>query len=491
MRRAFALLAGLALVVALVPSVAAAPPGVTKTADLFAGQTTDVGDVFVWNDATNLYIEIDLVSGWCMTESHVAVASTTAGIPQTKTGNPIPGKFAYGDTYDPCADGDVFTVPLSGFATPVIAVHAKVWDESSEVTVTAVSDTTLDFVYGPASTYLAPGNASWGASVPAVEPSFVTAAPGVWPTVAGAKWISTELIETTSPVPDSWRWHRTTMTIPAGSLPVSGSVTTVTSDNAERVWYNGTVIGTDGEVDVPYIDNQEWNTLLGYSFTPVVGANTLDFVWRNYGACTTTAFCTAPGLQLTPTQNPNGLIYKASVSYYARGESAWAGTAVGVTPFPGANWATYFGYTLQAVLVETVTVPATVPGGTTSTTVLASGRQYLFKVTGTTTWQNRNGYDIVDAECVNTSGGGWQQGVAGYDADLLNLQVNTISVDWTPFGVANTNGCDNNNEYTFSFTGTGATVDFRIYDGTGNVQNPSWFGDNAGSLTVQIWRTFP
>jgi len=346
MRRAFALLGGLALVLALVPSVAAAPPGVTKTADLFAGQTTDVGDVFVWNDATNLHVEIDVVSGWCMTESHVAVASTVAGIPQTKTYNPIPGKFAYSDTYSPCADGDMFTIPLSGFdATPVIAVHAKVWDKSSETTLTAVSDATGDVVYGPATTYLAPGTASWGASVPAVEPSF--AAAGVWPTVAGAKWISTEPIETANPVPDSWRWHRTTMTIPAGSLPVSGSVTTATADNAERVWFNGSVIGTDGEVDVPYTDNQEWQTLLSYPFTPVVGANTLDFVWRNYGACSvTTAFCTASGLQLSPTQNPNGLVYKASVSYYARGESAWAGTAVGTTPFAGANWATYFGYSV-------------------------------------------------------------------------------------------------------------------------------------------------
>ena len=381
MRRALALLAGLGLLVALVPSVAAAPPGVTKTADLFAGQTTDVGDVFVWNDATNLYVEIVIAAGWCMTESHTAVASTVAGIPQTRTGNPIPGKFAYGFSYDPCAEGDIFTVPLSGFdATPVIAVHAKVWDESSLVSVTAVSDTTVDFVYGPASTYLAPGNASWGSSVPAVEPSF--AAAGVWPTVAGAKWISTELIETTDPVPDSWRWHRTTMTIPAGSLPVSGSVTTVTSDNAERVWYNGAVIGTDGEVDVPYIDNQEWKTLLGYSFTPVVGANTLDFVWRNYGTCsTTTAFCTAPGLQLTPTQNPNGLIYKASVSYYARSESAWAGTAVGVSPFSGANWATYFTYGVQKyVFGDTVTAT---PYGTVDLDFEVWGGP---PVLGTTSW---------------------------------------------------------------------------------------------------------
>jgi hypothetical protein len=189
--------------------------------------------------------------------------------------------------------------------------------------------------------------------------------------------------------------------------------------------------------------------------------------------------------------NPTGLIYKAVATYYAHSESAWAGTTVGVTQFPGANWATYFTYTLQNVLLETVTVPATDPLGATSTTVLASGASYLLKVTGTVTWLNRGGMDVVDAECVNTSGGGWVQGVAGYDADLLNLQVDSVSVDWEPFGEANAEGCSISNVYTLPFTGAGATVALRIYDGEGNVQNEAWFGDNSGSLTVQIWRTFP
>jgi hypothetical protein len=199
--------------------------------------------------------------------------------------------------------------------------------------------------------------------------------------------------------------------------------------------------------------------------------------------------CTAPGLLYSPAQNPTGLIYKASVSYYTHSESAWAGTAVGVMPFPGANWATYFEYGFQPVLLQTVSVPATNLDGVT-TVVLPNGKSLEFKVTGTTTWLNRSGYDVVDAECVNTNIGGWQQGVTGYPDDLLNLQLNTNSIDWVPVGPA-TNGCATGHEYTYGLTGTGATANLRIYDGSGNIQNAGWFTDNSGSLTVKIYQTAP
>ena len=82
----------------------------TWTTNLLAGQNTDVGDVIVTNDGTNLYVTYALVDGWCMTESHLAVATTKAAIPHTKKGNPIPGQFAYGDYYDPCVTSDTFTI---------------------------------------------------------------------------------------------------------------------------------------------------------------------------------------------------------------------------------------------------------------------------------------------------------------------------------------------------------------------------------------------
>jgi hypothetical protein len=328
-----ALAAVVAVAAALVAaSMSAAAPAGAASFTLYAGKTTPVGTVYVWNDATNLHVEIDMNSGWCMTESHVAAATTPAGIPQNSQQNPTPGQFAEGDPYSPCeTGGDTFQFALSELdSTPVIAVHAKVWDEGSLTHSSAVSDTTSDTVYGPTTSYYALAHAAWGSSVPAVEPTFAGA--GVWPTISGAKWISTAAV--TEAARDSWRWHRTTLTVPAGSWPVSGDVSQATSDNAERVWHNGVVIGSDGEVEGAFVDNLEWGTIQSYSFTPVVGANTLDFVWRNYGV---------PGLGTT--DNPNGLIYKAHASYYTHSESAWAGTAVGQTQFNSSkSWATYFGY---------------------------------------------------------------------------------------------------------------------------------------------------
>lgn len=132
MFRKVVILSVLALVAGtmFVPTASAYPAGATKAADLLAGKTMDVGDVYVWNDAANLYVEYVLVQGWCMKESHLAVAASLASIPQAK-GNPIPGKFAYGMHYDPCGSGDTFTIPLAGLgSSPYIAAHAEVWSET-------------------------------------------------------------------------------------------------------------------------------------------------------------------------------------------------------------------------------------------------------------------------------------------------------------------------------------------------------------------------
>ena len=143
------------------------------------------------------------------------------------------------------------------------------------------------------------------------------------------------------------------------------------------------------------------------------------------------------------------------------------------------------------MLLETVTVPSTAILGVNSTTVLDSTKNYRFVVTGTTTWLNRVGQavsDVVDAECVNTNSAGWVDTVPGFDETLLELQANSITREWVPVGTPSpVQGCDANHEYTLSFAGAGAAVNFRIFDGDVNGQIPGWFGDNVGSLTVQIW----
>ena len=87
--------------------------------DLIAGQNIDAGDAYIWNDAE--YLHIDIVGdGWVITETHVAVGQELADIPQTKSGNPKIGKFAY-------SGGLSFVIPLDGLSGNIaIAIHAVV-----------------------------------------------------------------------------------------------------------------------------------------------------------------------------------------------------------------------------------------------------------------------------------------------------------------------------------------------------------------------------
>jgi hypothetical protein len=101
--------------------------------DFIAGQHINVGKISISNDETTLFVKIDLVDSWYMTESHVAVGGSLADIPQTKTGNPIPGKFPYSQSYNPPVSSAIYEIPLdaiNGFnqcgQQLYIAVHAAV-----------------------------------------------------------------------------------------------------------------------------------------------------------------------------------------------------------------------------------------------------------------------------------------------------------------------------------------------------------------------------
>ncbi len=95
---------------------------------LVAGRTTRMGTVTVSNSETTLYVQISCDEGWAMTRSQVAVGCALSELPQTRSGNPIPGRFPYKDSYCPAARQDLYAIPLS--ATPCgglfIAVHADV-----------------------------------------------------------------------------------------------------------------------------------------------------------------------------------------------------------------------------------------------------------------------------------------------------------------------------------------------------------------------------
>jgi hypothetical protein len=161
-------------------------------------------------------------------------------------------------------------------------------------------------VYGPLYEYKAPGDVAWGSGVPAV----LAWKHGAWPLIAGsdAAYISNTYLVGGNIAASQWRWFRITLPIPANAvnIAVTGGAMKVNSDNADRTWLNGTPIGTDGEVEDPWADNHEWNTIQTYSIPPGVlaaGNNYMDVVVRNY-----------PGSS-DPYQNPTGFIYDFSANY--------------------------------------------------------------------------------------------------------------------------------------------------------------------------------
>ena len=525
-RRNIAVLAVLAstFVVALTAATSSAvpPPG---TFNLYAGQTTLVGAGTITNDATNLYIDWTLDSNWCMTASHVEAAWDVSNF-VLKNGNPPPGQFRYKASYSPCAQAppSPVVIPIADVlgtsdGTPVVAVHLDVWDKTSLTTTNVVSDaaTNVTSFNGVAQAPAASVAANEPVGYPICGSYLPSPTPGsVWDTqnggsasndaggpFDGATWIWRTL---NPQFPDAGEYATFVRTFTVPGLPVSGSIL-VTADNGYQLSFNGSFLGQaqiytpafPGSLKEDGVNTTGWQTPETWTLPLQGGLNTLSIVAANEFAYPddvpnqqTTGVGGVPG-GVCP--NPGALIFKAQYSSYTRSESAWADTAPKTHNFAGSNWATYVPYELQDVLLETVTVPAALPsgpGGVDSSTVLASGKQYLFKVTGTVTWTNRNGSDLVDAECTSESGGTWAAAAAGYPDDLLELQVNSTDVDWSPVGSPNGAGCDTaGHEYTLGFTGLGSSVNLRIYDGTGGQQDLGWFGDNAGSLTVEIWRVLP
>jgi len=129
---------GAIVAVALVASAtpARAQCGAATQTTLVAGQNFIAGTVTVFNDSVNLYVRYDTATPWVMSDAHAAVAGTLAGIPQTKAGNPIPGRFAYSATFDPEVTSYTFGIPMAGTfvagQTVFVAAHAIVQAPKSD-----------------------------------------------------------------------------------------------------------------------------------------------------------------------------------------------------------------------------------------------------------------------------------------------------------------------------------------------------------------------
>ena len=327
----------------------------SETVDLIAGQHIDVGDVVVQRVGDELCVEYQLsaealAEGWFLTETHLAIATDPSDIPQTKKGNAIPGQFLYGDDDLGVCDGDgnliggadsySECVSLSDLGIGpedeiYVAAHAVVCKLSEVVTETVVSDAGSDDVLVITEDTSNPGypidypGPYEGTSAPAVS----TWVHPLWPTIAGAHWISSAYY-VEDQVNNSWRLFTRSFDIPANAVNLGGTLR-ITSDNAEEVYLNDSSVGVDGEVYGPFIDDREWDTVITYGVSPQPGENVLEVMVRNYAQSGGTV-----------TSNPTGLIYSMDYHYQLlECETAWG---AGID-FPGKNWATYFTYS-QAVV---------------------------------------------------------------------------------------------------------------------------------------------
>jgi len=167
-------------------------------------------------------------------------------------------------------------------------------------TMTVVSDTSV-YVYGPIDDYAVIDSTDWGVLKSAV----ITWEHPSWPKITGATWISSADYTEEPAASTSWRLFEDVIEIPACATKIIGNIS-VTSDNAEKVYLNGDLIGSDGEVQDTSDDNHEWKTILNYELTELhAGTNTLQIIVRNYAGSS------------SPTSNPTGLIYKAEITYDA------------------------------------------------------------------------------------------------------------------------------------------------------------------------------
>ena len=98
-----------------------------------------VGTVSVWNDGSTLYVKYKTIGDWELTETHVAVNTSLADIPQTKKGNPKVGHFPYKMTHDPSVTDYTYQIDLiwAPGTNVTIAAHAVVQNGCQEETAWA------------------------------------------------------------------------------------------------------------------------------------------------------------------------------------------------------------------------------------------------------------------------------------------------------------------------------------------------------------------
>ena len=102
--------------------------------NLIAGKDTVVGTVKVWNGDETLHVLYETTGEWYLTETRFHVATSLDGIPHTRKGNPILGKFDHRGPCDPPAQEAEYQIDLDGWTEETqlyIAARAVVVNRAS------------------------------------------------------------------------------------------------------------------------------------------------------------------------------------------------------------------------------------------------------------------------------------------------------------------------------------------------------------------------
>ena len=395
LRRAAAATFALALAALFIPLSSASASG-PQCYTLTAGQSMDAGQVCVAQAGTGEVSVTFTTDGWLLSAVHLSVVTDPSQFPVNPSGNPVPGKFQYSQTFSPGVDTYTF-MNVSAPTFPIyVAAQAEVWNQSSEATAYAVSDTSTSVTSASAGPF---GSNAVLAYQPVNYPncSYYTQSPdpltaSVWNAqigstalnlfqATGANWIWNEApITTTDQITGQWVDFAQTLNVPG--FPAGPAQLAITADNGFTASANGAFLGsadlgpgfpgtlredvgtypgTMPQTGAWGVASQGWQIVHFYSFPVTSGSNQLNITAANeymsngtspYGTTADYALgwngtgytsSVSPDPLPTDTQcwNPGGLIFSAQVSYYAQGETAWAGAK----QFNGSNWATYFEFT--------------------------------------------------------------------------------------------------------------------------------------------------
>ena len=455
------------------------PPG--QSFPLYAGQDMEVGTVTVANDTEFFYVTFSTVgSDYCMTETHLQLADGLAGVPQTKKGNPIPGQFDYSMDHDCVKTFTYPPIPIGDFVAyddVIVAAHAKVKAPIGACTETVwqIGDVEQLEVYpegtpneGQELLTNYADEFNWEGATP------YTAGPGL---SANKPAFTTPFVVGTTPVSE---------------FPYNSNATAVNNyaTNIDVQWDGHLHFG--GTLTVSWSPGQSANEIKVVSpglapstftqvGTPISGAG---YFLDRYPVYEDQAVA-APlgtGTHTINFQHTTGdgtfwdwiRLERPCETY----ESAWGAVEQGETQFPGNNWATYFTYTVDKVLVETVQVPSENAVGISSTILLGDGVDYLLKASGTYDY----GPGLADAQCSDRPGSaGWLNGDFLGSSNYLEVWVDGAAFDWTP-----AEGCQATHLYSGTYSGDGSTVAFFIPDSCRG-GTLGCYGDNSGYITVEIW----